>query len=251
MNASMVLRLEDTLGYNPLRIGNYQRALGSGESAGEWGERKFPGTFRGYRSRLALLLDLEYLVTDRPISAWPGFFPRPIATPIFTSARINVYRLGAGAPRAYLATRVRPVDVASVLDDRALPAFNTSDEVLIDEADLPKLSPQWSAPPSDDVANAYVRVASRHNSRVILKVSTSRSGILVLHDLWYPGWEVSVDGKSKPLLRANVLFRGVEVPAGDHVVRFVFRPFSIANLAAAARGLWRRLDGQARFQPVS
>lgn len=52
-----------------------------------------------------------------------------------------------------------------------------------------------------------------------------------------PGWEVSVDDVRQPLLRANLLFRGVEVPAGKHRVTFAFRPLSLDNLVAAAAQL--------------
>ena len=49
---------------------------------------------------------------------------------------------------------------------------------------------------------------------VEIDVDTPKTGIVVLHDLFYPGWEVRVDGHQEPVLRANILFRGVEVPAG-------------------------------------
>jgi hypothetical protein len=40
------------------------------------------------------------------------------------------------------------------------------------------------------------------------------------------------------MLRANVLFRGVEVGEGRHVVVFRFEPFSLANLRHALVGLF-------------
>jgi hypothetical protein len=46
-----------------------------------------------------------------------------------------------------------------------------------------------------------------------------------------------VDGERKPLLRANLLFCGVETSPGKHVIKFVYRPLSLENLLAAVRGV--------------
>jgi len=49
---------------------------------------------------------------------------------------------------------------------------------------------------------------------------------------WHPWWTADVDGVNAPILRANVLFRAVHVPAGRHVLTFEFKPISsvIADL---------------------
>ncbi|WP_163334265.1 YfhO family protein, partial [Enterobacter bugandensis] len=54
--------------------------------------------------------------------------------------------------------------------------------------------------------------------RVEIAVETRATAILTLHAPWYPGWQVEVDGQRRPLLRTDVLFRGVEVPAGARTV---------------------------------
>jgi len=57
-------------------------------------------------------------------------------------------------------------------------------------------------------------------------------GYLVLTDTFYPGWRAYVDGVETPIYQANYLFRAVPLNAGDHEVRFVYRPKSFAVGAA-------------------
>ena len=241
-NASMVLGLENTLGYNPLRISDYERAVGPGENAGDPNLRHFPGTFRGYKCKLASLLGLEYLVLDRPLAKLPRHFPRPLATTVFAGDRMYVYRLGKPAPRAYLATQVRSVDSDSVLEEHSLPEFDRSHEALIDAASMSALGADVARGDANPALDPHVEIAAHHNDTVVIEVDSDRPGVLVLHDLYYPGWEARVDGVQGTLLRANLLFRGVEVPAGHHIVEFSYHPLSLANLSVAARGLLGRND---------
>ena len=236
-NASMVLHLENTLGYNPLRIADYERAVGPGENAEDASLRQFPGTFRGYRSKLAGLLGLEYLVLDRPLAKLPRHVPRPLATQIFAGEKFFVYRLGKIAPRAYLANVIKPVDSDAILEHHVLPEFDRAHEVLVDNASMADLSQEVVKGDENAALDPHVMIAAHHADSTIIEVNTDKAGVLVLHDLYYPGWEVTEDGKPAPLLRANVLFRGVEVPYGHHIVEFSFNPLSLANLGAALRNL--------------
>src|SRR5262249_39025460 len=52
-------------------------------------------------------------------------------------------------------------------------------------------------------------------------------GLLVLTDQYYPGWQASIDGKPVPMVRADTVFRAVCVAAGEHIVRFEFRPMAL------------------------
>ena len=99
------LKFENTLGYNPLRIDDYERAVGPGQDAEDFALRHYPGTFRGYNSHLAALLGLEYLVLDRPLTELPRDIPRPKAQELFASDSLYIYKLGKTAPRAYFAVR--------------------------------------------------------------------------------------------------------------------------------------------------
>ncbi|HEX2555915.1 MAG TPA: YfhO family protein [Microvirga sp.] len=253
-NASMVLQLEDTIGYNPLRLADYERAVGPGENAVDPNLRQFPATFRGYRCRLASLLGLEYLLLDRPVEKLPRHFPRLTGTSLlYGSGQMWIYRLEASSPRVYLASVVSPVDSDAVLDQDELPEFDRSQEALVDEASMPLLAGSYGAAASDVgplPARASARIVAYSVNDVVVEVESDKAGVLVLHDLYYPGWEVRVDGEARPLLRANLLFRGVEVPAGRHRVAFSFRPLSMDNLVAAAADLVDK-DGERAGEPAT
>ncbi len=57
-----------------------------------------------------------------------------------------------------------------------------------------------------------------------LDVTMDTSGLLVMSDLYYPGWKVYVDGIQEPLYVTNLIMRGVFLPAGFHQVEFIYRP---------------------------
>lgn len=63
---------------------------------------------------------------------------------------------------------------------------------------------------------------------LIYHTTNDGDGLLVFSEIWYdgPGWIATIDGKEVPLIRANFLLRAVQVPAGNHEIRMVFRPDS-------------------------
>ncbi|MGL5789977.1 MAG: YfhO family protein, partial [Bacteroidales bacterium] len=42
------------------------------------------------------------------------------------------------------------------------------------------------------------------------------------------GWRAYVDGKEVPIARVDYVLRAIEVPQGDHEIKFEFKPTSIA-----------------------
>jgi hypothetical protein len=103
-----------------------------------------------------------------------------------------------------------------------------------------------------------VTISREHPQLVEIQASLSSAGYLVLLDSFYPGWVATIDGQPGPVYRANYIGRAVFVPAGDHLVRFEYRPGSfrvglgLALLAAlliaavAASRYWVKKRGQAR-----
>jgi uncharacterized membrane protein YfhO len=67
-------------------------------------------------------------------------------------------------------------------------------------------------------------------------VNTPADAYLVLSEVWYPGWQATVDGIPTPVLRANYAFRAVRLEPGEHQVHVTFVPRSW-RLGVAVSGL--------------
>lgn len=129
-----------------------------------------------------------------------------------------LYRVNRTVPRAYIvpgATVER--DPAKVLSRLSSPEFDPLKEVILER-------------PLPVAANRNFRsraeITRYTNHHLAIQASLDSMGVLVLADSFYPGWEVSVDGEKKEILRANLFFRGVALSPGEHLVEFRYRPRS-------------------------
>jgi hypothetical protein len=79
------------------------------------------------------------------------------------------------------------------------------------------------------------RVLADAPDHVTLEATLSAPGYVVLLDGYARGWHARVDGAPAPVERANLAFRAVAVPAGTHVIEYVYRPgWMLAGLAVSA-----------------
>ena len=69
-----------------------------------------------------------------------------------------------------------------------------------------------------------------------IEVDNKQPGILIVHEAYDPGRVAHIDGRPAPILRTNVLFRGVVVGEGRQRVTFHFEPLALANLRDALMG---------------
>jgi hypothetical protein len=132
---------------------------------------------------------------------------------------IRLYEVPDPLPRAYVAegweTSAGPADALR----RALQPDWTARRVVLE--DVPMSAPAAGRAEGRIVATTW------EPERVRLIARTSEPAVLVLLDRWYPGWKATVNGEPTRLLRANGVFRAVEIPAGQADVEFVYAPASL------------------------
>jgi hypothetical protein len=224
-NASLTHGLENTLGYNPLRLGLYSQATGAADHVGLPEQRTFAPLFPSYDCTLARLLGLRFIATGVPIesidkTSRPGALRLIAKTP-----DAYIYENPGALPRVLFATQARIADFERLLGDGAWPQVDFTSTVLLERG----VSQSGLRRPG------HVRLVSYRNTEVVLEADSPDGGWTVLNDVWHPWWFADIDGEPVEVLRANVLFRAVAVPAGRHRVTFTFRP-----LAGAWADLHRR-----------
>lgn len=229
-NASITHRLENTLGYNPLRLGLYSKATGAIDTVGLPEQREFAPLFPSYRSTLADLLGLRFVVTGVPVETMDRRL-EPGGLKLITRTEDGfIYENPRAMDRVLFATEARAADFSKMLQDGKWPDVDLRTTVLLDEA--PAVHPPRRP--------GQARAVSYRNAEVVLEADSPDGGWVVLNDLWHSWWLASVDGQPAEIKRANVLFRAVAVPPGRHAVRFEFRPLA---------GAWRQLTDRMR-QPA-
>ena len=91
-----------------------------------------------------------------------------------------------------------------------------------DAAPLAALRTQPSAGPTGSVA-----ITKADPQRVELRATLREPGLVILADLFYPGWNLTIDGIAAPIWRTNRMMRGALVPAGTHTLIYVYRSEAI------------------------
>jgi hypothetical protein len=73
-----------------------------------------------------------------------------------------------------------------------------------------------------------VRILEERPGFLRLESVSSHPGHLVILDAYAPGWTATVDGRTVPLVRADLAFRALAVPAGRHTIESRYLPASVA-----------------------
>jgi hypothetical protein len=129
---------------------------------------------------------------------------------------IRAFEVPQPLPRSYLVEGTRVVADAEAVAALLDPRFDFRREVLLPEG-LPERRPRADLP-------GETRLVTYLPDYVEIRASAARAGVVVLLDSFDPGWRAWVDGRPAPVLRANVAFRAVPVPAGEHRIEMRYRP---------------------------
>ncbi len=149
---------------------------------------------------------------------------------------VRIYENNSVYDRAFVVYNIEFADSFDSAQKRVFePDFNPRSSAVVEAKPVDFFYLDFSA----SADKGYeARIKEYGPDRVVVDVNTSKDGLLVLTDLYYPGWKVTVGGRRERLFRVDGLFRGVIVKKGRSEVVFTYRPrTALAGLLVSLAGI--------------
>ena len=154
----------------------------------------------------------------------PASTPDP--GPVYRDGKWKVYENLHAYPRGWIVHQV-------VLVPSHDAVFHRIDQPGIDLHEMALMEtplPQPLAPATG--ANESVQFRSYEADRMAMDVNAASAGVLVLSEMYYPGWVATVNGKASKIYQVDGALRGIAVSAGPNRVELEYAPFSFRAGAA-------------------
>jgi O-antigen/teichoic acid export membrane protein len=234
-NTGMYWDLEDIRGYDSIIPAQYARFMGLIQEQGDLLYNRIAPIYApGYHALDSALLDLlgvRYVLTTQDIPN-QGYELR-------YDGEVRVYENMDALPRAFVlpcAQEVQPHEM-----DYALRSLNPRQKVLLEQSGK---GPLGSKGEYHQCSLQPAMITEYTPNQVLIQVSLSEPGWLVLADSHFPGWkafrqvsdpqsakqsvssEIQAAETELPISRANGNFRAVYLEPGNWMVRFKYTPMS-------------------------
>jgi hypothetical protein len=134
--------------------------------------------------------------------------------PIFNRNQVMVLENRRAMPRAWLTDEVRVVsNQEALLSIQGNLPFDPRTTALVEEP-----VPNYTGNGEPFSGQPSAMVQSYGPTHIVVETASAKSSMLVVSDVYYPGWVATVDGQTAPLYQTDYLLRGLPVTAGKHRV---------------------------------
>jgi hypothetical protein len=229
-NVCLIHGCEHVFGHNPLRLKWFYDATHAQDTVAAPGQRPFSPLYPSYRSVFADLLGVRLIATGVPVEKIDTALKPGDLAFIARTKDAYVYENPRALPRVLMVGEWKLANFDEMFASGWPPGVDPAKTVLLEKA--PRAAPLGAF---ESAGSA--RLVRYANTEILVEVNSPSGGILVLNDVWHPWWRATIDGAEADILRANGIFRAVEVPPGKYTVRFAFEPL---------RGAWRELREKLR-----
>jgi hypothetical protein len=184
-------------GYNPAKLSIYQDLIEN-----QW--YKFPNCLPTIN-----MMNTKYVITGNMAT---DTLPNPDALGNAWFVKTLIFEKG-------------PAEVMKQLDN-----FNPKSTAIIEEKD--KID-ALSNLQYDSLATLHL--VSNLNDEISYQSKSDKKQFAVFSEIYYNlGWKAYIDGVETPIIKTNYVLRGLVIPAGQHAVKFEFKPITVKNAVITA-----------------
>ena len=118
-----------------------------------------------------------------------------------------------------------PADVMHRLDN-----FNPKDTAIVEQKD--KIEALNNIEFDE---NAHISLVNNNNDEINYTSRSTKKQLAVFSEIYYKlGWKAYIDNQEAPIVKTNYVLRALVVPAGNHSIRFEFKPTTIKTSIVAS-----------------
>lgn len=136
---------------------------------------------------------------------------------VFVDGETVVLQNGSVLPRVMLYYNAESEMDSTKAVEKLAKEFDFKNKILLNKENL-NVYPKGQ----DD----FVKINSYSANKINLTANTQNGAYLLLTDTYYPGWKVFINGKEEKIMRADGIFRAVELPSGNSDITMVYKPTS-------------------------
>jgi len=159
------------------------------------------------------LLNVRYVIAGNNINS-------PNLKLVYKNQGVMLYENKSFLPRAFLVQKAVCIkDKQKVIEKLSTPKFNPREEIILEEE---------IQNPKSKVRNlnSKLQIIDYQPNKVVINTFSPTNCFLFLSDTYYPGWRAYIDNKITKIYRANLIFRALYLPSGNHIIRFEYLPAS-------------------------
>jgi membrane protein YfhO len=136
---------------------------------------------------------------------------------VYDQDKVLISRNARACPRVWLVAQAEAVDSEEALHrirGESVTLFDPRRTALLEVApnELPAL------PGGDLVATASAHITKYEPRRLVIETDAATATVLVVSEVFYPGWVATVDGQASKISVADYLLRGVLLSPGHHQI---------------------------------
>jgi len=214
LNTGLLEGIEHVGGYDAIVLKHYSESINVAQRLPLEGPNLVMNI--GRYSPLLDLLNVKYYILESSVNLNIAGFEL-----VFQNYKYKVYKSARSLPRSFVVHDTRVIQERNaVFMDMTSSGFRPMSYAIIDQ--------HIAGLPSDAALQSPIPHVLQHTlHKVAIEAHLTKPGLLVLGDVYYPGWQAFVDGRETTIYRANYVMQAVSVPTGEHLVEFYYRPLSL------------------------